>query len=239
MISPLEAGVQLAAQAADLHVDGAVEDVGCRGRGPCSSSWSRDRIRCGWSRKTPQQRELAGGQQDGGAVGRPQLAAHVSTHEALELVGLAARGRAAAHLLQPPEHRAHPGQQLARAAGLGQVVVGAQLQAQHPVDLLAHGADHDDGRPAVGRQPPADGQAVLARQHHVQHDQVDGRRGQRRSISPRVGRGVHLVAVLGEVAGHLFAQLGVVVDDQDVAGGKDARAEASWRDLSRRTVALS
>ena len=32
---------------------------------------------------------------------------------------------------------------------------------------------------------------------------------------------MELVAVLAKVADHLFAQLGIVVDDQDVAGGKD------------------
>ena len=48
------------------------------------------------------------------------------------------RGAAAA------QDRAHPGGQLGRGEGLHDVVVGAQLEAQHPVGLVALGRDQDD-----------------------------------------------------------------------------------------------
>ena len=73
------------------------------------------------------------------------------------------------------QHGVDAGQQLARVEGLGQVVVGADLEADDAVDVLALGGEHDDRRAVVGgAQAPADRQAVLAGQHQVEHDQVDG-----------------------------------------------------------------
>jgi hypothetical protein len=71
------------------------------------------------------------------------------------------------------EHRLHPRRQLEHAEGLGQVVVGAQLQAEYAVELGGFGSQHQDRRVArQGTQPAADLQAVHARQHQVEDDQV-------------------------------------------------------------------
>jgi hypothetical protein len=80
------------------------------------------------------------------------------------------------------QHGVDAGQQLARVEGLGQVVVGAHFQADDAVHVLDLGGQHDDGRAvAGGAQAAADGQAVLAGQHQVQHDQVDGLAGLQRA----------------------------------------------------------
>ena len=111
-------------------------------------------------------------------------------------------------------------QQLARLEGLGQVVVGAELEADDAVGVLAERAEHDH-RHARRREPPAEREAVLARQHQVEHDE---RRPLRRE------RAIHRHAVAGlgdpeavlreERAGQL-PDLGVVVDDQDqIARGR-------------------
>ena len=53
------------------------------------------------------------------------------------------------------QHRAQPGQQLARAEGLGHVVVGAELEADHAVGLVALGGEHEDGDAALVADAPA------------------------------------------------------------------------------------
>ena len=67
------------------------------------------------------------------------------------------------------------GQQFSRIERLAQIVIGADLQANDAVHVLAFGSQHDDGSAVVGRaQAPADRQAILAGQHQVQYDQVHG-----------------------------------------------------------------
>ena len=89
-------------------------------------------------------------------------------------VSVSARGRAR----RPggrlaAQHRVDARHQLARVEGLGQVVVGAHLQADDAVDVVALGGEHDDrGRGRLRAQAAADRQAVLARQHQVEHHQV-------------------------------------------------------------------
>ena len=62
-----------------------------------------------------------------------------------------------------------PGQQLPHGEGLGDVVVGAQLQAKHLIRLLLPGGEHDDrGGPALSLQAAAHLEPVHLRQHQVQ-----------------------------------------------------------------------
>src|SRR5690606_17915180 len=65
------------------------------------------------------------------------------------------------------------GQQFTRVERLGQVIVGAHFQADDAVDFFGLGRQHDDGRVVVApTQPTTDGQAIFARQHQVEHQQV-------------------------------------------------------------------
>ena len=72
----------------------------------------------------------------------------------------------------PAEHRVDAQRELARAERLGHVVVGADLEADHPVGLLAQRGQHDDRDVALLPQPAAHLDAVDARQHQVEHDEV-------------------------------------------------------------------
>ena len=47
------------------------------------------------------------------------------------------------------QHRLDPGHQLAGGVGLGHVVVGAELEAEHPVDLVVAGRHQDHRRPVA------------------------------------------------------------------------------------------
>ena len=119
------------------------------------------------------------------------------------------------------QHRAHPGQQLAHLERLGQVVVGAELEADDAVDRLARGRQHHqaDARMRLA-QPARQRQAVLA-------GHVDVEDGQRRRLHrpPRARAAAasaavsHGEAVAAEVLGEQRAQLGLVVDDQHHRAG--------------------
>ena len=129
----------------------------------------------------------------------------------------------------PAQHRLDPRQQLARVERLGHVVVGAELEPDHPVGLLGHRGQHDDRQVALRAQLPAQGEAVLARHHDVEHDQVDPaglehaprRRGTVGDADP--------VVVPGQIVGQRVADLAMIVDDQEVGGF--AHAAMSCRGL--------
>src|SRR3546814_9211898 len=65
--------------------------------------------------------------------------------------------------------------QLARLEGLGQVVVGAGLEAGDAVLGLAHGGQQQDRHGAFPAQGFRELQAGLAGHHDVEHQQVEGR----------------------------------------------------------------
>ena len=69
----------------------------------------------------------------------------------------------------------NPREQLARAERLRDVVVAADLQAQHTVELLASGGEEQDrniGCGCVRAEPAAEVEAVAVGQHYVQKNQV-------------------------------------------------------------------
>ena len=74
-----------------------------------------------------------------------------------------------------PEHRVNARRQDLRAERFGDVIVGAEFQADHDVAFLAFRGQHDDGNPPRGRivlEVPADRQTVHAGQHQIQQDQI-------------------------------------------------------------------
>ena len=77
----------------------------------------------------------------------------------------------------PAEHGLHPGDHYPGAERLGDVVVGAQIQAPDDVRLLTFGGQHDDGNrlgPRVRLESLANGQPVHARQHQIQDHKIRG-----------------------------------------------------------------
>jgi hypothetical protein len=74
-------------------------------------------------------------------------------------------------VLAAPQHGPDPGDQLAVAERLGHVVVGADLQPDHLVDLRVAGGDHDHGNARDLPQLAAHLDAGETGQHEVeQHD---------------------------------------------------------------------
>ena len=121
---------------------------------------------------------------------------------------------------RPTAHqRPQPGEQLGERERLHQVVVGAFVEAPHPVlDRIARG-QHQHGRPhPVRAQPPARLEAVHARQHHVEdHRVVVGRAGDPdRVLSALCDVGRH--PFLTQAASHQAGHLDIVLDDQNPHG---------------------
>jgi hypothetical protein len=113
------------------------------------------------------------------------------------------------------QHRPHAGEELARAEGLRQVVVGAELEAEHPVDLIALRGQHDDRHGGLASELPREPEPVLARHAHVEEDQVDAPGHERRPHLAPVGCADHVEIVFREVLADHLADGGVVVDGED------------------------
>ncbi len=72
-----------------------------------------------------------------------------------------------------PEERTHPASKLADRERLRDVVVGAELETEHLVELLAARCQHDDRDVALAAQTLADLEPVEPRQHDVEDDEVE------------------------------------------------------------------
>jgi len=114
------------------------------------------------------------------------------------------------------DQRAQAGDQLALLEGLGQVVIGTQLQAQHAVDRVTTGRQHQDAQAWMGLAPaPAQRHAAGVGQHHVQQYHVGwGVRQGALGLRGREG-GLRLPAFVLQQAHQHGGQLGVVIDDED------------------------
>ena len=123
-----------------------------------------------------------------------------------------------------PDERAQASEQLVERKGLREVVVGARVETRDPVfDGIARG-EHQHGRPDFARaQLAADGEAVEARQHHVEDDHVE-RRCLRHPDSVLPTRGdVDRVSFLAQAAGQQFGELAFILDNEHTHSGIVAR----------------
>ena len=110
-------------------------------------------------------------------------------------------------------------QQLARVEGLGQIIVRTDFQAHDTVHVFAFGGQHDDGRTVIGgSQAAAYRQAVFARHHQVQHDQVY-RVAQHDAVERlAVFRKNDFKTLLRQVAAKQITDAGIVVKNEDFVG---------------------
>ena len=109
-------------------------------------------------------------------------------------------------------------QQLAQVERLGDVVVGADLEADHLVDRIAAAGDDDQPAAPVLAQLARDREAVLARQAEVEQHEGGRVGGHQRD---QCATAVHLrdaVSVALQVAGQQLRDVDFVVEDGDVQG---------------------
>src|SRR5574343_1107367 len=126
---------------------------------------------------------------------------------------LFAGGRAATGAAQDGVDARH---QLARVERFYHVVVGTQLQAYHAVGRLATGGQHDDRRIADAAHVTTQRQAVFAGQHQVEDDQVEAGVRQRVAHGLAIADAQALHAVTLQVVRQQGADIGVVVNDQQM-----------------------
>ncbi len=125
----------------------------------------------------------------------------------------AERRRVARLALPAAQHRADPGVQHPALHGLDHVVVGAGLQPDHHVDVVAARGQQDDRQLVGPADPPADLETVDSGQHDVEHDQIRPLLAQQLEtvLTARSGRHAVPLAGQGELQGRTD---GVVVLDQ-------------------------
>ena len=123
---------------------------------------------------------------------------------------------AAAGAFGAPQHRLHAGDELGRRERLGHVVVGAELEPEHAVDLAVAGGeeDHRDGRRLA--EPAAHLEAVDVGETDVEHDEAGPvRRRPPRTPSSPVAAFTTRKPSRREVELDQVGDVGLVVDDED------------------------
>lgn len=166
--------LQFAAKAKNLHVDAPIENVfvdSGRLQKMLSAKRALRRVE-----ERDQQRVFALGQCNVRAIriGKPsgaqiELPAGKAIAPTFRLAS-----RRGARSVEPTNDRSHPGQKLAQVEGLGQVVVGAELETYDPVDLIPAVAGDDDHRHVRARSDlPQHVEPILESEPKVQDHNVD------------------------------------------------------------------
>ena len=121
--------------------------------------------------------------------------------------------------LQPaPEYGAHPQDELAHAERLGDEVVGAQLEPDDAVHLLAAGGDHDD-RDVLGArralQLPAHLGPRNAGEHQIEQHQIGKPMTHEIEGLFAVARASGLESALPQIELHEIQEVFLVLDAED------------------------
>jgi hypothetical protein len=153
-----------------------------------------------------QQRELLGRQRDAPLAPVHRAGRRVEHQVADVQLGGTFQGLAAGQ-------RPHPGQQFVQRERLGEIVVGAGVQAADLVEHGVAGGEHEHRHPAAaGADLPAHLEAVRRRDHRVEHHHVvvgldDAPDGVRAGADS-----VHRVAAAAQAAGQHGGHRRVVLD---------------------------
>ena len=165
------------------------------------------------AREDAQEPPLAFGELDGRAAAAQLLALEIEGACAEADIGDRREGRRGGDTGEDALDAEH---ELARLEGLGEVIVGAALEALDALLGLAHGREHEDGHLALEPECLGEVEAALPGHHHVEHDEIEGEALEPRPGLRGIGRDRDAEAAFGQVAAQQLAQALVVVDDQDV-----------------------
>jgi hypothetical protein len=202
--------MQLAAQPAQVHVNGPVEDAGI-----VVAMDRVDQLVTGQHPRRPGHQRLQDAELERSQLQRRPVQAHGdSVRVQLQPIGHQDRLVGGGCLATPAEQRPHAGHQLSRRERLHHVVVRPKVQADDPVTLGAARREEQDGDLRDVAQASADLEAVHARQHHIQ--QHDVRLGACRQLQRglTVGGEQGPMALALDIEAQQLPDLGVVVDQQ-------------------------
>ena len=157
-----------------------------------------------------EQVELRPGQRDVAAVAFGRPAADVDRDRA-EVESVAFLGEPA----RPPKRGPDAGDELGDLERLLDVVVGARLEADHDIDRVGAGGEHDDRDRRRPADRAADLEAVHARQHDVEQDEVERLGGEPLEAFAPVGRGRDGEARVAQADRRHLADRRVILDEQD------------------------
>src|SRR5262249_14346409 len=118
--------------------------------------------------------------------------------------------------LAAAKHRTDAGDQLAQLTRLGEVIVGAELEADDAVDGARRRGEHDDRHARALLEGAHDGEPVLLRHVEVEDDEVSRRLLEQLAQGGTAVALAHLEAVGGEILSDHFTRGRLVVDDDDV-----------------------
>src|SRR5467141_3226433 len=217
--------LDLAPQPEDLHVDRAIVNLGAVQAREIEQLLARQHPlrRCA---ERLQQVYLAVAEIDAATLWRSQPAAAEVELPAGKAVGaplVAACQQQLARGLITAQHGADAGEELARAEGFHDVVVGAELEAHYPVGLVVLAGDDDDGSRALLPELARQLHAVLSGKAQVEHHQVDSVLAQHPChFRPVRDRGDAQV-VPAKIIANQLADRRIVVDGEDV--------RVHWRDF--------
>ena len=128
----------------------------------------------------------------------------------------------------PAEVGLHPGHQLRRVEGLGDVVVRPQTQAPNLVRRLGAGGDHQNGHVDPVPDQAAHIAAIAPREHQIQQNQAVApvqRLGDRLLAVVRHG---HLIALQLQVVPLQHGNFGIVLRDQNFSHALPPLSAAEW-----------
>ena len=220
---------EFAAESADGDVDGAVERASLAASEEVKQHIAGKHL-VGAFDEGGEEVVFAAGEGDLGAVGVDEAAAagfEAPAGEAVETGGFSGAGAALAGASQDG---ADAGEEFAGVEGFGQVVVGAEFEADDAVGFVAHGGEHDDGDVGHGAQPAGDVEAGLAGEHEVEDDELVVAGGPGTACVAAIADGGDAHSVTVEETGEEVADFAVIVDEQDVGGGVHRNDHSSvWR----------
>nr|WP_277059988.1 nitrate- and nitrite sensing domain-containing protein [Rivihabitans pingtungensis] len=118
---------------------------------------------------------------------------------------------------QPAQDGPHPGHDLRSGKWFYNVIVSADFQSNDTVHFFALRRNHNDRhRVALATQTTTNGETIFARQHQIQHHQVEGLTSQQAIHLFSVGDASNLEALLGQITFEQRTQAHVVIHNQNL-----------------------
>src|SRR5215469_1920684 len=166
----------------------------------------------GMTEKVLEELELLSGKLDALAGANNLITAEIDLHIAKGITVLIFR-----KCVRSPQNRLDASKELADREGLGDIVIGPELETDDLIHFLAASCKHDDGnRRAFGLELLANVQTAHTRHHHVEHNQI--RRILEGPLEPfnAIERGDHLEAFVFEIVAKTGDHVWFILNNQNL-----------------------